>query len=396
MRRLLLIAPMLLAAASSANGQKLAKLTEDLRLDATKEDFPRVSYVAVGPQQQIIVLVPNENQFRVYDKTGKKLGTFGRTGSGPGEFRSPLSPAWVGDTIWVYDLNLRRISWFGPDLKLIRTEVVPEPKMSGAVTPEGNRFGVHFLPFALKSDGSMIGDGSVSHSAKPAEPWEHYIGVQAPSGDVTKLPFSPKFEGPQFQLFYAGFYRTVPFVMSPAISITPDGSRIGLITVTNSKPDGGEISITSWSMANWATARDIEGRFKVEFNKTIPFKGEPIPSRVRDSVLAAFIPPGGRVREGPADGPQRFQAMAKERMPSFYNPVESLILGLDKTVWVLRPTRNDQWSADVYDGKGNLLGRVEPPYKTRIRHGTATHVWTTQRDEDDLISIVRYRIDWVK
>jgi hypothetical protein len=396
MRKGLLIVSLLFVVAESLGAQKLASLTEDLRLDATKEDFPRVSAVAVGPKEQIVVLVPSEMQFRVYDSSGKKLGTFGRLGSGPGEFRSPTTPGWVGDTIWIYDVQLRRVSWFGPDLKLLRTELLPQPKMAGAVTPAGNRFGVHFIPFILKADGSMIGDGTVSHSVAVGEPWERFIGVQAPSGDITKLPFSPNFEDSKQQLFYAGFYRTVPFMIWPSIGVTPTGSRIGLMTVSNSRPDGGEISVTTWSLANWSKARDSDGRLKVEFSKTIPFKGVAIPSRVRDSVLAAFIPAGGRPSEGPAELPQRFQAMARERMPSFYNPVESLILGLDQTVWLLRPTRNDQWSADVYDGKGNLLGRVEPARKTRIRFGTATHIWTTQRDEDDLISIVRYRITWPK
>jgi hypothetical protein len=172
-----------------------------------------------------------------------------------------------------------------------------------------------------------------------------------------------------------------------------DGSRFGLMAVENGR-DGGVISVSTYSLAGWAGGRSIENRVKLEWSKKIPFKGEPIPGSVRDSALAAFIPPPGRPTEGPADLPQRFQAIARERMPSFYNPVESLILGLDKTTWLFRPTRNDRWSADVYDERGNLLGRVEPPYKTRIRYGTAAHIWTTQRDEDDLISIVRYRIEW--
>jgi hypothetical protein len=380
-------------AAGTASGQKLAKLTEDLRLDATAEDFPRVSTVAVGPQEQIVVLVPTENQFRVYDRSGRKLGTFGRRGAGPGDFRTPAMIGWVADTIYVHDPSLRRISWFGPDLKLLRTEPVPPSKVTGERTPEGNLSGSYFSPYALLSDGSMLGTGSVSRSAQSGNPWQRFIGVQAPSGDVTILPMSPNFEDPRWFMFYAGFSNAPPFTLRPQVAVALDGSRFGLMTVENGR-DGGVISVSTYSLAGWAGGRSIENRVKLEWSKKIPFKGEPIPGSVRDSALAAFIPPPGRPTEGPADLPQRFQAIARERMPSFYNPVESLILGLDKTTWLFRPTRNDRWSADVYDERGNLLGRVEPPYKTRIRYGTAAHIWTTQRDEDDLISIVRYRIEW--
>jgi hypothetical protein len=394
MCRLLLIAPMLVSAVAVAQVPKIARLTEDLRLDATKEDFPRVSTIAIGPKDQIVVLVPSEMNFRVYDSAGKKLGDFGRVGSGPGEFRSPGSIGWRGDTIWVFDYNLRRISWFGPDFKLLRTEPLTPPKMAGVPTPEGNLSGVFFMPSAVMPDGSLLGSGNVAKSAHRGQPWESFVGVQAPSGEVTRLSMSPNFEDPRWNMFHAGFSRPVPFTVRPQVAMT-NGSRMGVMTVENGR-DGGIISVTTFELGGWLTGRTLEEKMKLELAKKIPFKGEPIPSSVRDSVMAAFIPPAGRPTEGPADLPQKFQAMAKERMPSFYNPVESLLLGLDKTVWLLRPTKNDRWSADVYDGRGNLLGRVEPPYKTRIRHGTSTHVWTTQRDEDDLISVVRYRVDWQK
>jgi hypothetical protein len=389
-----MVAPMLVVAVAAANGQKVARLTEDLRLDATAEDFPRVSAVVVGPREQIVVLVPNEMEFRVYDRTGKKIGKFGRTGSGPGEFRGVGAIGYVGDTIWIHDYTLQRVSWFGPDFKLLRTEPTPQPQVAGSVIPEGNRSGARFSPFLITGDRSMIGDASVSRSANARQQWDRFLGVQKPSGEVIPIPGMPDLQDPKATMFYEGFYRNVPFMTWPSVSVAVDGSRFGVLTIDNNRPDGGVMSITTYSLANWVGGKDLESKLKVEFSKRIQFTGERVPSSVRDSLLESFIPASGRPREGPSELPQRFQAMARERMPSFYAPAEGLLLGLDKTIWVMRPTRNDRWSADVYDGSGKLLGRVEPPFKTRIRHGTATHVWTTQRDEDDLISIVRYRITW--
>src|SRR3954464_7919991 len=98
------------------------QIVEDLRLDATAEDFPDVGPVTVGPRGQIVVPISNDQQLRIYDATGKKTATFGRKGSGPGEFRRATWFGWTGDTLWVYDTDLRRVTYVSPAATLIRTE----------------------------------------------------------------------------------------------------------------------------------------------------------------------------------------------------------------------------------------------------------------------------------
>lgn len=41
-------------------------------------------------------------------QTGRSLGTLGRAGKGPMEFELPDRAGWIGDTLWVRDLNNRR------------------------------------------------------------------------------------------------------------------------------------------------------------------------------------------------------------------------------------------------------------------------------------------------
>jgi hypothetical protein len=126
--------------------------------------------------------------------------------------------------------------------------------------------------------------------------------------------------------------------------------------------------------------------------RTFPFRGVPIPRQAIDSALASFIPRDGRVREGPDDLPQRFQAIARQRMPSAYTPVESILLGLDRTIWVgLRPTDQTRGYL-ILDGRAQPIGSLQVPMSTRVRQASATHVWVTETDADGLSSVVRFRV----
>jgi hypothetical protein len=387
MHKYLLIAPMLCLAVSSSVAQKVAKLTEELRLDATAEDFPTVNRVLVGPRGRIGVVLARDNQVRIYDSTGKKLGVVGRTGSGPGEFRGMSAIGWIRDTLYVADRSLRRTSFFGPDLKLLRTTPWIQQSMTG-YTPSSDDFrnGFFFNPIVLYPEGGAFGDANLPvRSASRDDPWEYFFAMQAPDGSVKKIAASPNREDPRWSMAVAGFGNSVPFVASPNLGYAQDGSRYGFILVDNIERDGGVITVRSYR-------RDGT----LEFERKIPFKGEPIPAHVRDSALASFLPRPGEPTEGPPDLGKRFQDIARSRMPSFYPPVSGLLFGMDGTTWIRLRMKNDVQSAQVLDARGNLIGVVNPPKRTFIHRATRTHIWVTERDEDDLVSVVRYRIDWPK
>jgi hypothetical protein len=109
-----------------AAAQTLPKrqLVEELRLDANTEDFPDIGNVLVNARGDIAVFVNKDQQLRFYDAKGVKLGTFGRVGSGPSEFRRANMHGWAGDTLWVYDVDLRRITFISPARQLLRSEVL--------------------------------------------------------------------------------------------------------------------------------------------------------------------------------------------------------------------------------------------------------------------------------
>jgi hypothetical protein len=83
------------------------------------------------PRSHVAVGVGGSGSVLVYDEAGALIRTLGRTGDGPGEFRSIGSlVAMPGDSLGVYDPLLRRLSVFSPAGDLGRVlslgELAPE------------------------------------------------------------------------------------------------------------------------------------------------------------------------------------------------------------------------------------------------------------------------------
>jgi hypothetical protein len=77
--------------------------------------------VAQTPDGLLIVLEQQAREIRVYGRDGRLVRRFGRSGSGPGEFRSPGAMGSSGDTIWVYDYANARLTLFRTDGTLLET-----------------------------------------------------------------------------------------------------------------------------------------------------------------------------------------------------------------------------------------------------------------------------------
>jgi hypothetical protein len=109
------------------------------------DQFHRVRSVVALPEGRVLVANAGTNELRIYDSTGRRVRTIGRSGSGPGEFRLL---AWAvlaaGDSIVAYDPQLQRISVIDTALSATRTYALTVPSL---------RF-----PFARQrlSDGSIL------------------------------------------------------------------------------------------------------------------------------------------------------------------------------------------------------------------------------------------------
>lgn len=376
-----LLGILLATVAAPARAQPAApavRVVEELRLDATAEDFPTVGRIFVGPQRQIVVPISQDRELRVYDAAGRRITVFGRNGEGPGEFRGFGLAGWIADTMWVTDPRLRRTTFIAPDYSLLRTVAWAAPQQV-----EGTKGSIAFFdPLLLGPNGASLGQALLATTGASGDPERRAALIYFPPSGPARLVYD---EGPQekhpWTMWYGGFGQLIPFVLSPQHAFAADGSRMGRLTATIPTRSEGTFTLTIIGITG-----------DTLLSRTFPFRGEPIPRQAIDSALAAFIPKDGRSREGPADLPQRFQQMARERMPPVYTPVESIVLGLDRTVWVgLRPSAGRRGYL-ILNRAGDPIGTVSFSAGTRVRQASATHVWVTETDEDGLASVVRYRV----
>lgn len=348
------------------------RIAVDLRLDATREDFPTVGRIFVGPRRQIVVPIQTDQQLRIYDSSGDRLAIFGRKGSGPGEFNSITLVGWSGDSIWVQDRALRRTTYIGPDYKLLRTEMWPQIDLR---TTEPGGIGA-FDPLVRLRDGSWVGQGFIA-SADGANR-EGVLSHRTNSGEFRTVFRMPMDQDDPRMMWVAGLGRFVPFSLQTQYAWSPDGTLFAQLTAPLPSSETSHFTVTI-----------LRPTGDTVLSRRYEFRGVPIPKQARDSALAAIAP---QQTEGPPDLARRFQAIARARMPNWYIPVESITLGLDDTIWLgMRPTGEGRRTL-ILNGRGDPIGSIVLPGSSRVRQASASHVWVTETDADGLTSVVRYRL----
>ncbi len=74
---------------------------------------------------RLVVANAGTSEIRFFDRTGQRIGSFGRKGSGPGEFERIASMlVGAGDSVLVFDQGTRRLTVIGPTGTLIRTGMI--------------------------------------------------------------------------------------------------------------------------------------------------------------------------------------------------------------------------------------------------------------------------------
>ena len=397
--RILLLAMLVVCAGCTAGEDRAAldvpavELVEELRLDPNAEDFSVVGRIWVGPKRQLVVPLPQDRQIRMYDSSGARIAAVGREGSGPGEFQSLSSMGWTADTLWVFDIAQRRVTFIAPDGQVLRAAALPAAADRSARLQNSDHTVGYFAPSAIGADGSMTGEARTLPPTETRATWpgRAVLHIPAERADSSLEPEGghrqarivaqpPAYEDPRWYMEASGFGNYVPFGARAIVAYANDG-RFAYLTTELGEDGRGTFTLTVFDAAGDTTLA-----------RSYPFEGIAIPARVRDSALAAFIPAEGRPREGPADLPQRFQDMARERMPGFYPPVMAMVLGLDDSIWLTMRDTADARRALILNGDGDPLGSLSLPPRMTIRQATSTHVWVTQTDEDGLASVLRYRV----
>lgn len=340
------------------------------------DSFTLPASLAIDADNNFYVLDihPQQPFLRVFDPSGRFLRQIGRLGSGPGEYRAPISFGLLGDTVWIVD-RVNGISFFQRRDGGIIDQVRIPPDGSGPPT---------LVPISVLGTDAFL-------ALVPAGPNLRESGV----GPVT------------FQQFIVRLDRMgtvvdtlVGYTAEPGVTVTPRG-----ISAYQPVRDAPIVSYHASSNEIRETHRraaqntDV-GEFGLSvrrlsdgsgIQRTFRYRPIPIPSIVRDSIR-------NEARSQLAGFDQEHMQIALEYLylPPAYPPVSSgPVTALDGTVWIGResiPGRPPTYL--VLDSLYAPLATVELPANALRRVGpiTGEHVWVIEKDEWDVQYMVRYRI----
>lgn len=337
-------------------------------------DLLRVRAGTVLPSGEIALLSAGHQELRIYSARGEWLRTFGRMGDGPGEFRGPGELVAAGDTLFVTDGMLGRLSAFSTADGFLTSWSYPVSDQTSRMSLTGRL-----------ASGAWLGTG-----AAQLDPM------------TDQLPTSGLIRGHQ-SLFKVPAGLTGDLEV---ITVLPGDERV---IHTTTGPGGALSSVSVMTpVMGRSTTLGITGNEVVAGDNGVPelrilttsgavrailrWPASPVPvtpaliDRMKAAHLAGIVDP--RIRLGIE---ARFGALlGGTEVPYF----QGFHVDATGAIWVrefpLGPS--DPMRLQVFAADGAWLGQVVlPPHHTILEVGRS-HLLTVWRDDDDLEHVRVYRL----
>jgi len=361
-------------------GSYSGEVLEELRVDGYANDLVPIRDIAVASDGTIAVLQSQDAVVRFFDAHGSSVGTVGGQGQGPGEFMTMANVGWLADTLWVFDPEQRRFTLIAPAWDFVRHigNVPANADLLSNDTPEGFTF-PFVIPEALGQAGAFLALMMVSAGpdVPPVFVDRTAIGLISAGGVVERVTLLPRPLNANV-VTPEGGSATLPFGNSPVHDIALSVDRLVIAMASLEGTDAGTFSIA-------ATTLDGD----TVYQRRYPFEGERIPKAIGDSIVEARVALTSRI------SPRLAEAVREaSRVPAFYPPLQNIVVGRDRTVWVGLREQGEGSRYAVVGPEGDLLGRVVLPVGSRVAVAERTRAWVIERDSLGVESVVRYSVDW--
>ncbi|MES2305577.1 MAG: hypothetical protein V4558_08720 [Gemmatimonadota bacterium] len=365
--------------------------TESLRLDGTQHSFVPISQIAVARDGTMAVWQMQDFKVLLFTAEGRPIGSFGKGGEGPGEFRVVGASGWVGDTLWILDARLHRTTLLTPRGELVRTWTWPPSLYLPGPNPQNLPDALGGIaPGAIFSDGSFVPLPGIRLPARRAAPStttpsdsENVVRVSARGELKGVLARIPVLRTPAtcVQSWQAGAVSgaiAAPFCAAPTKAFSPDGARILFVRQRNETGKTGTFNLLVLST-----------RGETLLHRDIAY----VPQRISDSAWKAEE--AGRLfdpRLGPPPKAYRDARKRVERLAT-YPPVRRAILGRDGSIWLelFGESPGHRW-ATIDPKDGHVIGVLDVPANVTIRTVARDMLWASSVDEDDVPSVVVLKV----
>lgn len=346
-----------------------------------------IGEVRIGPDQRVYVAQPQEQLIRVFDAAGRAVGSIGRSGSGPGEFRALSHLGIRGDTVYVSDNNLGRVSYFDLDGRFLSSEQWVSPRFS--------RPPVAYMattPAALVGDGTALVQpggmeaalGSIDFGVFTGESSTPLLRIDRRSQVVDTVTWQHR-RNTLLVMAHEGEKVIVPppFDENPLHSVAPDGR--GVVTVHRAPArTTGEDSIQVLLLA---PSRDTT------FSASLPYTPIPVSDEALRNAVEALLERWGRGQAMPRIETIMAALRDEGLVPATLPPVTAVESAQDGTTWLRREeVGNDAVNWIVLEPDGEVRGSLSLPARQRVVAAQGQSLVVVERDELDVAYLVLYRL----
>lgn len=376
----IVLAPALGPRALSAQPPKTAiaqwRLLPELRVGEDETgapyEFTQISQV-VSTSNAVFVRQSEQEEIRVFNLAGKFQRAIGRKGGGPGEFTGLWAFGIYADTLWTLDFALRRVSLFATTGKLLKT--ITFESVTPSLGTRGNYFATY--PMDRQRDGVLLGFGGTTGQAMAAGLVTKFPLLRmSPAGLTTDtLAWRPiAHENMILRSSVGTSYHVQPFNDAPLTVYAGATRRIYLVDRRAANVGRATYSVSAINTSG-GTA----------WSRRYDYTPVPMDRHAADSVRTRMY----RMYR------TRFpQAMIDDSLfiPTFQPPVSEGIACDDGTIWLRRENWTPAARYDVLDLSGNVIAQVEANRSVRLRWVSGTTAWGSELDENDVPTLVRYRV----
>lgn len=330
---------------------------------------------------------PTEGTIVFYDEQGRFLQSLGRKGEGPGEFKNAWLMRWAGDSLFVSDPSLRRVTFIGKNRQLSST--VPYPLAvysgSGAGRIEASLHGL--FPQGLLPDGTWVVDVVPTHlnrlplgaAARVDRTARATLKIDADGRFISHFA-SPSRDNPDCSIAYSigrgtGFLP-VPYCEQSLYIHSSDANRIAVVSATGQDNRSARLSIAIVGATGGTSATSQV--------------------RVERIALEAWRADSAKklLRKQFERDPMALDRLSKVRLPRYLPLVRRGLFSTEGNLWL------EFWSSDathrrwlVFNSSGQPTGSITLPENILIQAVSRSSVFATVRSDLDEESLIVLSLD---
>ena len=344
--------------------------------------FTRIGGIRELRDGRVILVDRQEQALMLLDWRSREARSIGRRGAGPQEYELPDALVAVpGDSTWLWDAMNFRWLVLDPQGRPLRTWSAVETSKSALNSGDylgSDREGNIYLRTEASSQANpfagTVGRGAILRLSRTTWRLDTVATLRIPAGRV--LGVRPVGDG------YIRRINNLPLAAEDVAAVAPDG-RVAVIRVPEYRVEwhrpgaspvlGPEVThkplpVTAEERRAFIRAQTIPGRIILTGVGSAPGpKPKAMPSRT--------LPPGA-TDEDAEDLP----------WPAHLPPaLPGARVAPDGTLWVLRSRPHSQTRPlfDLVNARGEVVGSVELPPRTRLQGFGQRHLYLVRIDEDD-------------